>query len=189
MAKVGDKDIENIVFDKTRELLFKFGVKGWNMDDLSEACSMSKRTLYKIIGNKEDLLYKSTVDTININLNMIDSFLNSGKDYEYILENLAVAVINMFDETLIKNSTAINKEYPRIGDMIQNKIIQFRNLFQDFFTNGKKLGYFVDFFQPEVIYDFFSSIIEYNIINSNSKVEFETKMNLQIKIIIRGIRK
>ncbi len=189
MAKVGDKDIEDRVFEKTRELLLKYGVKGWNMDDLSEECGMSKRTLYKIIGNKEDLLYKSNLDSINKNINKNKKFFNSGKSYDELLDNFADVIANMFDETIIKNGSALRKEYPRIGEMINNRIIRFEELYTDFFRKGKELGYFVDSFDPEFIFGFLSGIIEINILRNKTKAEFEESLLFAIKILIRGIRK
>ena len=44
------------ILQKTVELLQKHSVHGWNMDELSEQAGLSKNTLYKIIGSKEELM-------------------------------------------------------------------------------------------------------------------------------------
>ena len=189
MAKVGDKDIENKVFEATKELLLKYGVKGWNMDDLSEECGMSKRTLYKIIDNKEELLLKTSLESINKNISKIKEFFNSGKSYEYLLDNFSDVIINMFDDFIIKSADALRKEYPRIGDMINNRRASFNELYIEFFRKGKEQEYFVELFDPKLTYDFLSGIIEYNIMTSKSRDDFKDKMHLALKILIRGIRR
>ena len=50
-----DKDVQRI-YGKTFELCKQFGIKGVTMDQVSQACGMSKKTLYKYVANKEDLL-------------------------------------------------------------------------------------------------------------------------------------
>lgn len=49
---------ERILDYATRQFRFK-GVKGVRMDDMAEALCMSKRTLYELFGNKENLLLES----------------------------------------------------------------------------------------------------------------------------------
>lgn len=189
MAKVGDKDIEERIFEITRKLLLKHGIRGWNMDDLSDQCGMSKRTLYKIIGNKEDLLLKTSLEGLNHNISKIEKFFKSGKSYEYLLDHFGEVVINMFDEFIIKNAHALSKEYPRIDDIINERRNSFNELYIDFFRKGKHLGYYVDFFDPELMYSFFNSIIEHYLMECITRKEFEEKMNFAIKILIRGIKK
>lgn len=189
MAKVGDKDIENRVFEATKELLLNNGVKGWNMDDLSEECGMSKRTLYKIIATKEELLLKTSLNSINHNISRIVEFFNSGKSYEYLLDNFSDVIIKMFDEFIIKNADALRKEYPRIGDMINKRRKSFNELYIEFFRKGKELGYYVESFDPELMYSFLNDIIEYNLLKCKTKKEFEEKMYFAINVFIRGVRK
>ena len=128
MAKVGDKDIENKVFETTKELLLKYGIKGWNMDDLSERCGMSKRTLYKIIGNKEELLFKCNLDNINNNIAEVEKFFNSDKSYEELLNDFSNTLINLFDDFIITTSDPLRKEYPRIAEMIKNRKVRLKEL-------------------------------------------------------------
>ncbi len=50
MAKVGDIEIESKVFETTKEMLFKYGVRGWNIIDRkisrkSEIMAMQKERI------------------------------------------------------------------------------------------------------------------------------------------------
>ena len=187
--KVGDKDIEGKIFEVTRELIYKFGVRGWNMDDLSEACSMSKRTLYKIISNKEELLLKISLASVDENIAKINEYFNSNESYEYLLDNFGNALLAIFNEYIIKNSDALRKEYPRIGEAIQDRRKRFNQLYTDFFKKGKELGYFVDFAEPEAMCGILNDILGNYVLTCKDKAEFEEKMGFAIQILVRGIRK
>lgn len=187
--KVGDKDIEDKVFKVTHELILKYGVKGWNMDTLSEECGMSKRTLYKIIANKEELLLKTSINRQESNIAKIERYFKSSESYEFLLDNFEDALIEIYDEFIIKNADVLSKEYPRIGEAIEKRKEGFKQIYTDFFRKGEELGFFVDFFNPEAMYGIISDILTYYILNCKDKIEFEEKMRFAIKALIRGIRK
>ena len=101
MAKVGDIEIESRVFDTTKEMLVKHGVRGWNMDDLSKECGVSKRTLYKIIGNKEDLLYKCLESNFVKEIESRRSFLSGAETYDSKLDNFGSFMAQSFDDFVL----------------------------------------------------------------------------------------
>ena len=53
-----DQDIQRI-YTKGFELFKQFGIKAVTMDQISQACGISKRTLYKHVDNKQDYLKKA----------------------------------------------------------------------------------------------------------------------------------
>jgi hypothetical protein len=129
------------------------------------------------------------LNAINTNISIVKEYFNSGKTYEYLLDNFSNIVINMFEEFIIKNDDALKKEYPRIGEMIYNRRERLNEMYIDFFRKGKEKDYYVHLFDPELTYDFLNGIIEYNIKRSKSQEEFKEKMYLALKILIRGIKK
>ena len=46
------------MFDQINELFFEFGIKNLNMDDISRKLGISKKTLYRYVKSKEDLIGK-----------------------------------------------------------------------------------------------------------------------------------
>ena len=44
------------MFEQIKELFFEFGIKNLNMDDISHKLGISKKTLYRFVKSKEDLL-------------------------------------------------------------------------------------------------------------------------------------
>ncbi len=47
-----------LMFDQVNELFFEFGIKNLNMDDISRKLGISKKTLYRYVKSKEDLIDK-----------------------------------------------------------------------------------------------------------------------------------
>ena len=53
-----DPELSRVLFTSI-ELFLQFGVKSVNMDQIASSCGISKKTLYKHVKNKEDLLEKA----------------------------------------------------------------------------------------------------------------------------------
>ena len=46
----------DLMIEQIKELFFEFGIKNLNMDDISHKLGISKKTLYRFVKSKEDLL-------------------------------------------------------------------------------------------------------------------------------------
>ncbi len=188
MAKVGDVEIESRVFETTKEMLVKYGVRGWNMDELSKECGVSKRTLYKIIGNKEDLLYKVIESNFIGDIQKRSDFLNGAADYGEKLDAFGVFFANNFEDFVLLNARDIAKEYPRIEDMILTRKKSLNAILEDFFKHGQKIGILDKTIVPRFISEFVDLIITANIHLGQSAKEFREKLKPELDILIRGIR-
>nr|WP_321450518.1 TetR/AcrR family transcriptional regulator [uncultured Carboxylicivirga sp.] len=188
MTKVGDLDIENRVFETTKELLINQGVKGWNMDELSDAVGVSKRTLYKIIGNKEDLLYKVTEKNITIDIKEKSDFLLGNSPYPERLNGFCEFITRGFDEFVLLNANHIVKEYPRIGCVVEKEKEKLNQSFATFFTLGQEQGYINKDLDVNMVAVFIQSVITYNISFCKSSIEFKNKVFPELEIIIKGIK-
>ncbi len=186
--KVGNKDIEEQVFSIVKRLLINQGVKGWNMDDLARESGLSKRTLYKIIGRKEELLTKIVERSLSKYISIIKQYTNESSDYNVLLDKLSETIVNNFDEFVITSSDSITREYPQIKQIILKKREELRKSNIEFYRRGQKLGYIIKQFDPETIIKIIDALIDYNINETNSKKEFEIELNKALRIIIRGIK-
>ncbi len=189
METIRNKDIVNKVIKITRELMLSYGVKGWSMDDLAKECRMSKKTFYKIIGNKEELIFRCVLYTKKQNLAQIENFINSDQSYDELLDNFSNTFTQIFAPYIIKNVVQLKSEFPRIGEIIDNMKTSYELLFTKFFKTGNDLGYLVDFIDPESIYYLLSGIVELNLMNCKSSKEFKRKNDLALGVLIKGIRK
>lgn len=186
--KIGDKNIEKIVLDCTKKLLLQYGVKGWNMDDLASECGMSKRTLYKIIGNKEELLYQCYSNSMDRVIQSFKIFSAQDKDYSTLINDMADQQVEHVEEYIIVNHKTIKTEYPRIEAMIHEKLITRRNDFLTFLEKGKALGCLNEKVDPRVINNIISALMEFNINMCKTKSEFESKIKEELKYIFSSMK-
>jgi len=187
--KVGDIHIEEVVFQKTKELLLKYGVKGWNMTDLAAECNMSKRTLYKIIGNKEDLLYTISQKGITSSIARMENYLKSNQAFPVLLNNLSRQIIEGFDEFTLANIKALRVDYPRIKEMAELQLKKQHDLFALFFQKGKKEECIVDYAEASTIQKIIHALIEFHIVNCNNRTEFKNEMEEVLNMFFKGIVK
>lgn len=187
--KVGDVDIEEGIFNKTRELLEKFGVRGWNMDDLARECSMSKRTLYKIIGNKEDLILKCVSDVLRDNISVIANFLKSPKSFPELLEGFIDVITNNFQDYILKSISEIRIEYPKIKIEEEKFLIKRRELLHSFFEKGKQEGYLVEYANPVTINKIVYALVNHNISTCGNKTDFKNETTETLGLFFKGLLK
>lgn len=55
--EMNDPKLE-FIMERTLELFYEFGIKNLSMDEISRKLGISKKTLYKFVNNKEDLIDK-----------------------------------------------------------------------------------------------------------------------------------
>lgn len=187
--KIHNDDIKETVFNKTLELLAKYGVRGWNMDDLARESNMSKRTLYKIIGNKEDLILKCIVSGMQYNIIALQKFLTSKKPFPELLKEFIGVVTDNFQEYILKNISAIRVEYPKVQIEEDKHLIERKKLLISFFKKGKKEGYLVDYASPETIYKTVTALMAYNISVCDNKTDFKNETNETLGLFFKGLLK
>ncbi|MDN3619563.1 TetR/AcrR family transcriptional regulator [Polaribacter undariae] len=185
--KSGNSHSKELVFEKTEKLLLSYGVKGWNMNDLAKECNMSKRTLYKIIGNKEDLLYEISLNSISKNINNLKKYLESNSPFPLLLQNLSDQIINSFDKITLSNIIALRIEYPRIKEMGKSKENSEKDFFIDFFQKGKDENCISDNVEASTIHKIVHALIEYHIYNCDNKTEFKNEMKEVLNAYFNGI--
>ena len=187
--KFGNENIEKIVFESTKIILLKRGVKGWNMDDLAKECGMSKRTLYKIIGSKEDLLYKCYEETFSLYTEKLRRFISQDIDYFTILDNLSDQITSGIDEYVIASSKSIKTDYPQISKMIEEKISVHHKLMISFFEKGLSKNLLRDNVNANNIDNIVEALMDFNVTNSNDKAHFEIKIKEQLDFLFEIIKK
>ncbi len=69
---------ENKILDRCERLFLRYGIKSVTMDDVSRELGISKKTLYQYFENKEELVYKITMNHFtNQNHNIAQIILHS----------------------------------------------------------------------------------------------------------------
>lgn len=187
--KVGDENIEKSILEQTKKLLLKYGIKGWNMNDLALNCSMSKRTLYKIIGSKEELLYKMIYSNINENIRHIESCLNQDMPFAQLLEQWTQATINGFKGYILIDIQMMHFEYPAIADMIKELVAKQESKNRELFEMGVQRDYFVANSSIDLYLKMIRAIIDYNINSYTTDERFQKDCYDMLITFFKGITK
>ena len=108
------------MLEQIKELFFEFGIKNLNMDDISRKLGISKKTLYRYVKSKEDLITK-----------LFEYEENKGIAYANENGSLNVNAI----EKLFKASLMVYEEMKRFNPMIMFELRKYyEQLFNEFHT-------------------------------------------------------
>jgi len=113
------------MLEEIKELFFEFGIKNLNMDDISRKLGISKKTLYRFVKSKEDLIAKLF-------------------EYEQIkwveaIDNIGEQHVNAI-EKLFKVSMLVYEEMKRFNPML---MFELRKYYEQLFNehHARKLGH------------------------------------------------
>ena len=135
---------------------WKRGIRAVKMDDIACKLAISKRTLYEIYANKEQLLFEA----IALNESEMDQHM---KAFSAVSSHTVIDVVLEFYEMKIRHTTGINPlffeelhKYPHVLDFFEQKHRQMRETQNSFLQRGVKEGYF----RGDVDYDIISRIAD-----------------------------
>lgn len=141
--------------------LFKrLGIKSVSMDDIAREVGMSKKTLYQLVENKEDLIMKVVESDFECDKKMfarhaqqasdaIDEFLRNSR--YFIREMRAISPSTMYD---------LQKYYPMIWrEMFQNHHLQFQRDLMRNLERGMEEGLYRDGVDPQVVATLYSGMM------------------------------
>jgi len=113
------------MLEQIKELFFEFGIKNLNMDDISRKLGISKKTLYRYVKSKEDLITKLFEYEL---LKWIESSDNLGKQDVNAIEKL-------FNVSLL-----VSEEMKRFNPMLMFELRKYyEHLFKE--HHSLKLGH------------------------------------------------
>ncbi|AYO57735.1 TetR family transcriptional regulator [Chryseobacterium sp. 6424] len=145
---------------KASELFIENGPKAVTMDDIAAAFGISKKKLYQMFRNKEELLE----EILRYNLDLVISKLN------YLDENIESAIERMFcrDEEIEKmshsNKTLMIRQLLKYYPAIFNKHMldfseKFAHVMVKNIEKGRRQGYYRDDFDAEVYAKIFFQLV------------------------------
>lgn len=117
------------------------GVRAVKMDDIANALSISKRTLYEIYENKEDLLFESVKKGKQMKNEQM-------REYAQKADNVMDIIINSF-RIIVEEMRDVNPafysdmlKYPKLLKYFEEERLGNQRFFLDFLHRGVKEGYF-----------------------------------------------
>lgn len=149
---------QRIIEAATREFEAK-GIKSVKMDDIACLLSVSKRTVYEIFGNKEDLL----LECVKHDMDRTDAEMNA---FAHEPGHNVIDIMLHFYEVKMSRMSKINPayfieldKYPQVLRHFEERRKMRTVNSASFFSEGIKQGYF----RPEVNYELIEKIADLTI--------------------------
>ena len=114
------KEVKAKILQLATTMFFQHGIRKVKMDDIAARLKISKRTLYEIYQNKEDLLYEVVVLNDKRGLEKLEEFDKPGVN----VINIIIHVFKLQTEELSRVNPVFLEDigkYPKLMEYIQNK--------------------------------------------------------------------
>lgn len=178
---------EQILKVATREFT-TIGVKSVKMDDIARKLKISKRTLYEIYDNKEQLLLESVARRIHEFDATLERFDSSGEKQviDIILEFYRLQMEELRDMNPVYYEDL--HKYPRVMSFLEQVNKEHKAHSMDFFKRGVQEGYFRNDFNYELI-----SLLGNNVMQNVMESKLYNTYSMQdifrnvVMLFIRGL--
>lgn len=178
---------EQILKVATREFT-TIGVKSVKMDDIARKLKISKRTLYEIYDNKEQLLLESVARRIHEFDATLERFDSSGEKQviDILLEFYRLQMEELRDMNPVYYEDL--HKYPRVMSFLEQVNKEHKAHSKDFFKRGVLEGYFRNDFNYELI-----SLLGNNVMQNVMESKLYNTYSLQdifrnvVMMFIRGL--
>ena len=148
------------ILETTIVAFAKEGIKQVKMDDVSKDLSISKRTVYEIFGNKEQLLYECVEHYYCDRAARMQVKAEHCKNVMEILLSTYKLKVNEFRQTNPQFYSDL-KKYPKIQEFLNEQHVLMRAKMQKFFERGVKEGYFRKDVNYEIAGHMYDALGEY----------------------------
>lgn len=154
------KSLKGRILETAMKAFAQRGVKAVKMDDIAQMLSISKRTLYEIYKDKEELLYQGVVQYDQNNRQYLAAFVEQASSVmDIIIEFyqrrvVSVGTVNpLFYEEIQK--------YPKVVEYLNKEREHAYDQFLGFLQRGVREGYFREDVDYELVTQLFNAINTY----------------------------
>ncbi len=156
MRKTGNvtayrESLRQRILNTAMSLFKEKGIRAVRMDDIATKMAISKRTLYEIYSNKEDLLYECIKDENETLTRKIAEYANTAEN--------EMAVVAYFIKLRLKDLGSINPLFFTEMEKYERILAFFKK------NSEKQAAHSQEFMRKGIEHGFFQSDLNYDIIN------------------------
>lgn len=148
--------LKSKILEATMTAFTSQGIRAVKMDDIANSLSISKRTLYELYSNKEDLLFECVKKYHAIRRDQMRRFAEDGS--HNVMDIILYAFRQKVEE--IKSTTpqfySDMEKYPKLLRFFEHEKAATKQKFVDFLRRGTAEGYFC----PNLNHELVASIID-----------------------------
>lgn len=177
---------EQKILLKTQQLFFRLGIKSVTMDDIAQELGMSKKTLYKYVDNKSDLVYKVLQNHILGEDKFIAELKSSELNGIDVIVEIIKHVIKSMSNMPLSALHDLQKYYPESWALLEDfKSCSIVETMENILIKGKKEGLFRKEIEEDLIAKFYIISIDgiMNPFNFTSDKNYDFK-DIYIEYII-----
>lgn len=162
MVFVELSDLKEIVLiERVNDVYIKNGVKNTTMDDMAKTLNVSKKTLYKYVRNRKELVMKSTYFHVSRDRKKVIEIQN--ENHNPIVEQYELAKFVI--ETISKINPVLHFDLENYFPEAWQYLNQYFNgfVFESLYRNlirGQSEGMYHTNFKPEIVARFFATRID-----------------------------
>lgn len=181
------KEVKAKILELATTMFFQHGIRKVKMDDIAARLKISKRTLYEIYQNKEDLLYEVVVLNDKRGLEKLEEFDKPGVN----VINFIIHVFKLQTEEFSRINPVFLEDigkYPKLMEYIQNKRKRKRKQVVAFIERGISEGCFL----PDINIEIMNTLADasgHYIMSNNlyNKYNIKEIFRTVVLLYIRGI--
>ena len=181
------QSLRDRVLETAISLFMQKGIRAVKMDDIANALSISKRTLYEMYSDKEHLLYAG----IKMRHTQQHEHL---KEYASRCKNVMDIILYVYKHN-IDTYSDVNplffsdmEKYPDVIKYLDDEKIYLKSQFVDFLKRGMEEGYFRKDINCELVVDLFNALGEYfKTAQLYNQYNLEDIMSNTVFVSLRGI--
>ena len=151
------KSLKGRILEAAMKAFAERGVKAVRMDDIAQMLTISKRTLYEIYKDKEELLYQGVVQFDQNNRQHLAAFIEQAPSVMDI-------IIETYQSRVVRTGT-VNpqfyediQKYPRVVEYLKKEREHAYDQFLGFLQRGVREGYFRAGVDYELVTQMFNAI-------------------------------
>jgi len=149
--------------DAAMQAFMEHGIKAVKMDDISKKLSVSKRTVYEIYGDKEELVYECVTHYDQEKQKYLSDYASKHHVIDIVMEayRLKAQEVHKINPAFYQDIM----HYPQVEQYIRQERERVRNDLQKFMLRGVKEGFFREDVNYDIIVHLFDAMGQYIVTN------------------------
>jgi AcrR family transcriptional regulator len=182
---------KEIIVESATKMFVSQGIKAVRMDDIARELSISKRTLYELFGDKEELIYQSIKHyTQQLKVRRDELTANVNNPLEAMIVSLRDMIVDAPVSCRLRRN--ISRFYPAVYERLEKEMqSESRNKLSQWVKVCVEQGYFTKTadcdFVVRVLHDSAGGVIGANNFENNDHLEQVSMITYSLVIFIRGL--
>lgn len=182
---------KDIIIEQAMNMFISHGIKAVRMDDIAQELSVSKRTLYELFGDKEELLYQSVMLFAK---RRDESIMEQIKGVDNEIEIMMICMRNTLAMCPVAQRLGYNMHrfYPVVYERVSKKSTEFLNqAVRRWLESSYKKGYITKSsncdYVAKMLLNVMIGSVSSDMVDASDSQEYIAKVTYAMLIFVRGL--